>query len=106
MKKLLGLIFNRWTLTAVLLLAALLVVWIVGPLFAIGEWRPLDSERSRWITTAVLVLIVVAMAFWSLWRARRGNARVVDQLVAASPPQASAARVCCEYPAPPRPSVT
>ncbi len=89
MKKLLGLIFNRWTLTAVLLLAALLVVWIVGPLFAIGEWRPLDSERSRWITTAVLVLIVVAMAFWSLWRARRGNARVVDQLVAASPPQAS-----------------
>ena len=56
LNKLLGLIFNRWTLLAVLLLLVLLVVWLIGPLVAVGEWRPLDSERSRWILTALILL--------------------------------------------------
>ena len=48
-KRLLGLVFNRWVLLAVVLLAIALLIWIVGPLVAIGDWRPLDSEASRWI---------------------------------------------------------
>ena len=49
MKKILGLIFNRWVLGAVLLLALAMLIWLVGPLVAIAEARPLESENARWI---------------------------------------------------------
>ena len=82
-KKLLGLIFNRWVLLAVLLLAVALVIWIVGPLVAIAEARPLETESSRWIAIGVIAALVVLIALWKSWRARRGNAAVVNQLLAA-----------------------
>ncbi|HEV7914878.1 MAG TPA: type VI secretion system membrane subunit TssM, partial [Albitalea sp.] len=83
MKKLLGLVFNRWVLLAVLLLAIALVIWIVGPLVAIADARPLETESSRWISIGVIALLVVAISAWKSWRARRGNAAVVNQLMAA-----------------------
>ena len=52
MKKLLGLVFNRWVFAAMLLIALSLVIWIVGPLVAVAQARPLDSERARWIAIA------------------------------------------------------
>ncbi|WP_431257417.1 type VI secretion system membrane subunit TssM [Roseateles chitinivorans] len=81
MKRVLGWIFNRWVLLAVLVLAVALLIWIVGPLVAVGEARPLDTERSRWITIGVLVLIVALCIAWSRWRAKRGNSAVVNQLL-------------------------
>ena len=82
MKTFFGLLFNRWTLLAVLLALALLVLWYVGPLVAIGEWRPLDSATSRWVATAVLLLAVALIVGWQMWQSRRGNRKVVDQLMA------------------------
>ena len=82
-RKVLGWIFNRWVLIAVLVLAMLGVLWLVGPMVAIGDWRPLDSERARWLTRGVLLFIVAAIIGWQIWRAKRGNAKVVDQLMAA-----------------------
>ena len=83
-RKLLGLIFNRFVLVGLLLLGLLAVIWWFGPLIAIGDSRPLDSDRSRWITSAALILAVVSIFAWSALRSRRGNAQVVAQLVAAS----------------------
>jgi len=90
MKRVLGWIFNRWVLLAVLLLAVSLLVWIVGPMVAIGEKRPLETEASRWITIGVLVALVVIWVAWSRWRARRGNTAVVQQLM--QPPSQAAER--------------
>ena len=89
MKKLLGLIFNRWTLLALLLVALLLLIWIVGPLVAVADKRPLDSEGARWVATVVLLVGVLLAVGWRLWRARRGNEQVIQQLKAA-PPAAAA----------------
>jgi len=83
MKKLLGLVFNRWVLLAVLLLAVSLVIWIVGPLVAIAGREPLESEGSRWIAIGGVLGFVVLLVAWNAWRARRGNAAVVNQLMAA-----------------------
>jgi type VI secretion system protein ImpL len=90
MKKLLGLVFNRWVLLAVLLLAASLVVWIVGPLVAIAGHEPLADERARWITIGLLIGLLALSLAWSAWRSRRGNVAVVNALMAA--PAATNAR--------------
>jgi type VI secretion system protein ImpL len=87
MKKLLALVFNRWLLLAVALLAMALLLWIVGPLVAIAEVRPLESERARWWAIAIVVLLAVLVCAWRAWRASRGNAAVVKQLLAAPPAQ-------------------
>ncbi|OWQ84440.1 hypothetical protein CDN99_24435 [Roseateles aquatilis] len=81
MKRFLGWIFNRWVLLAVLLLAVALVIWIIGPLVAIGELRPLESEGSRWLTIGLIVLLVAGVIAWNRWRAKRGNTAVVNQLL-------------------------
>ncbi|GAB3772203.1 type VI secretion system membrane subunit TssM [Ramlibacter monticola] len=84
-KKLLGLVFNRWLLLALVLLALGVAIWIVGPLVAIAERRPLETESARWIAIASLGVLVVALVAWKRWRAGRGNAAVVNQLLAAAP---------------------
>lgn len=81
MKRVLGWIFNRWVLLAVLLVAMALVLWIVGPLVAIGDWRPLDSSASRWITIGAIVGLVAVWIAVGRWRQQRGNAAVVQQLL-------------------------
>ncbi|ACB36309.1 type VI secretion protein IcmF [Leptothrix cholodnii SP-6] len=81
MKTLLGWIFNRWTLAVVALLALSLLIWIVGPLIAVAEVRPLDSTRSRLMLIGCLVLALLLMAAWSAWQARRANRSVVEQLM-------------------------
>lgn len=89
MKKLLGLIFNRWVFIALLLITLSLLIWIVGPLVAIADARPLETEFSRWVAIGVIVLMAVAIAAWKQWRARSGNAAVVKQLLAPSTTGAS-----------------
>lgn len=91
LRKILGLVFNRWVLVALLLLFVLALVWLFGPLVAIGEVRPLDTDRARWVATGVVLLATVAAIGWRLWRARRGNAKVVEQLAAAPTGPAAAA---------------
>ena len=83
MRKFLGLFFNRWTLILLLMLALLAVLWIIGPLVAIGQWRPLDTVAARWVVTAVIVALLVAVVTWQVVRARMGNRKVVEQLAAA-----------------------
>lgn len=85
MKKVLGWIFNRWLLLGLLLIALSLLLWIAGPLLAFGEARPLETERARTIAIVVLVLLTALRVAWGRWRARRGNAAVVQQLIQSVP---------------------
>ncbi len=81
MKKLFGWIFNPWLLLVLGLLALSLVIWIVGPLIAIAERRPLESTNARWGVIGLIVLLVVLRKLWQAWKARSTNAKVVDQLL-------------------------
>ena len=85
MKKILGWLFNRWLLLLLGLLALALLIWIIGPMVAIGEHRPLESETARWIGIGVIALLVALRVAWQAWRARHTNAKVVDQLLAPAP---------------------
>ncbi len=63
--------FSSAVVRAVLALAAFvlvaLAVWFIGPLIALGEWKPLASVGLR-ITTLclLLVLVIFALLGWSL----------------------------------------
>ena len=61
-RRLLGYLINRTTLTIVFLLVLSLVIWFVGPLLAVSlssaTMRPLGPEWIRWCVIAVV---------WLLW---------------------------------------
>ncbi|MBU6437345.1 MAG: type VI secretion system membrane subunit TssM, partial [Betaproteobacteria bacterium] len=82
MKKLLGLLLNRWLLLALGLIALALLIWIVGPLVAIGAVRPLEPKWARLALVAVVVLIVALKKGWNAWRARRANDQMAQGLTA------------------------
>ena len=81
MKKIFAAIFNPWVLLVLGLIALSLVIWIVGPLIAIAERRPLENAGARWLLIGLIVLIVVMRKLWQAWKARSTNAKVVDQLL-------------------------
>ncbi|MDQ6685206.1 MAG: hypothetical protein M3Z16_08765, partial [Pseudomonadota bacterium] len=64
-KRLLGLIFNRWVLLAVVLAAIALVIWLVGPLVAIAGSAPLESEAARRNSILVVVALFALGIAWS-----------------------------------------
>ena len=78
MKKLLHVVLHPvlWAVIGIAALSAL--IWWVGPLIAIGEWRPLDGIWSRAILIAALVLILVLKLVLGAWRRKKTNAALVD----------------------------
>jgi type VI secretion system protein ImpL len=88
MKKVLKLIFNRWTMAILGLLAISLLIWFVGPLIAIADYRPLGSGTVRWVLIALLLLVYLGKLAWGVIKARRLNERLMDALVKQAPAQA------------------
>jgi type VI secretion system protein ImpL len=84
-KKVLGWIFNRWTMTAVGLIAISLVIWYGGPLLALGEYRPLESSTARWITIALIVGIYLGRIIWRVVKAKATNSKLFDTLLRQAP---------------------
>jgi type VI secretion system protein ImpL len=81
MRRLARLIFNRWVLLSVGLLAGALLIWWVGPEISISNFRPFETETVRWIQIAVLVLTPVGRITWKFFKARSASAALIDGLV-------------------------
>ncbi len=81
MKKLLGIVFNRWVLAALGLLAVALLIWFAGPLLAFADYRPLESETVRWIVIAIIVAAYLARVVWRALRARQSNSQLIEGLL-------------------------
>jgi type VI secretion system protein ImpL len=61
-----------------------LFVWIAGPYFAFGEWRPLEPERARVWTILALVLLWAFKGFIKSLRASRLSSKLTKAIVARS----------------------
>lgn len=57
-----------------------LVVWYVGPLIAIGGWRPLEAAWIRWLLIGLFVLIYALRRTWRWYKTRRASKRLVEGL--------------------------
>lgn len=75
-----GFLFSRWLWNFLGLVALALLVWIAGPLLAIGTTRPLESETVRIIVIAVMFGIWLLRLLWRKWREGRLNAQLLGQL--------------------------
>ena len=91
MKKLLSLIFNRWVMALLGLGAISLLIWFVGPLVSIADFRPLDSELVRIVLIALVVFGYVAKLLWSVFKAKSANAKLMEGLVKQGSPQTGGA---------------
>ncbi len=86
MKRLFRFVFNRWTMALVGLIAISLLIWFVGPLLAIAEYRPLEPENIRFIVIALVVLFYVGKQVWEVIKAKTLNTRLMEGLLHRSPP--------------------
>ena len=77
MKKLL---LNRWTFAVLGLVLLLAVIWLLGPYFAFGSARPMESVTGRVIATLILLLVWVAAMLWRTWRETRGSRKLVAEV--------------------------
>ncbi len=84
----LKLIFNRWVLLAVGILALALLVWWIGPTISISSFRPYEQEWVRIIQISFIVLTPVVRFFWQRYKAKRANKTLTDGLL--QPPPAEA----------------
>jgi type VI secretion system protein ImpL len=81
--RLFRLLFNRTVLVFLGLLACALIVWFVGPMVAIGSWRPMESTTVRVILIALIFLAWGARILFSWWRAKDINAKLLNQIAKA-----------------------
>jgi type VI secretion system protein ImpL len=79
MKRILGILTAKWFITLLGAIALSLIVWFIGPLIAVADSRPLDSEIVRLIVVMGIVFV------WGLINifARVKEARTNDQMTAA-----------------------
>ncbi len=80
MKKVKALIFNSWTLIILCLLAIGFVIYFVGPLIAIADWKPLESALNRWLLILFVILIWGAIKAFSIIKAKNEESGFLKDL--------------------------
>jgi type VI secretion system protein ImpL len=77
--------------TLVGVLALSFLIWIGGPLVAVGEVRPLGGELPRAALILVVVAIAAAAIAWDVLRRRKASAAIEQALVKDDEPEGDAA---------------
>ena len=87
MKAIFGFFRKGWVLTLLGLLALSLVIWVVGPLFAFADYKPLEPELPRWLLIGLLFAIwVVRLAFKAFLSLRANNTLLTSLATPAQAP--------------------
>ena len=73
-------LFNRTTLTILMLLLLSAVIWFVGPLIEIAGYPPLAPAWIRWTLIAIVWTLWFIKLFVRWWRERNVNAALLGQL--------------------------
>src|ERR687884_689431 len=92
MKKIRDVLFNRWVLGALIVIALSLVVLLVGDALGFGDHRPLESALARWLVVLFIVLFWVAWELIRAWRIRRANQAMLQGIAGADGEAESSAR--------------
>ena len=80
MRRLVEILVARWFVTLIGALILALLIWFLGPLIAIAEYRPLEGEVARFVAVLVVMMVWGLANLWSQHKARQSNARMVGEL--------------------------
>ncbi|HEX8614132.1 MAG TPA: type VI secretion system membrane subunit TssM [Telluria sp.] len=75
-----GVVFGRQLWIFFGLLALCCMIWLLGPIVAIGQMRPLESELARWCAIGLVFAIWLLRALYRNWRAARLNSQLLTQI--------------------------
>jgi type VI secretion system protein ImpL len=75
-----GFVFGRQLWIFFGLLALCCMVWLLGPIIAIGQVRPLESELARYCVIGLVFAIWLLRGLYRNWRAARLNAQLLTQI--------------------------
>lgn len=85
MSKLRRVLVSPFLAGALAVLLVSLAIWLVGDLLQFGAWRPFEPVVNRIVATAILIVIwLIILAVW-LWRRRRRNVAMVEEIAAPDP---------------------
>jgi len=84
MKKIIGLLKQRWLITLFGVIAIALFIWYLGPLFGFGQSRPFEAKSHRLIAIGILFLIWALSRGVMFWRAKRRNSEMMAGISAQS----------------------
>src|SRR5258708_23317991 len=79
MKRVLGILTAKWFVTLIGAIALSLIVWFIGPLLAVADMRPLESD---WVRLVVVMAIVFVWGLVNIF-SRVKQARTNDQMAQA-----------------------
>ena len=85
MKKLFRFLFNHWTMAILGLTAICLLTWYVGPMIAIAEYYPLESDTARLLIIALIIGFYLGKLLWKVFKSHNLNARLMDGLMRQEP---------------------
>ncbi len=80
MNRILSFFLSRGLWNFLGLVALALLIWVAGPLLAIGASRPLESAAVRAWVIGLIFLVWILRWLWRKWREGRLNARLLGQL--------------------------
>jgi type VI secretion system protein ImpL len=80
MKRFFALVFRPAVLMVLGALCLALLIWFGGPLIAIADWRPLQSQTARIVLILVLLLLWLGKLAWNALRARMANRKLFEAL--------------------------
>ena len=92
MIKIKQILFNRWVLGGLVVLALSLVVLLVGDAIAFFDYRPLETLLARWLLVAFFVLVWVVWEAVRLWRIRKANQAMLQGIAGGDAEGESSAR--------------
>jgi len=81
MKFVLKILTNRWLISILGLVFLACIIWLLGPLISIGEWRPLATGTAQLVLIAVVVLIWSARKLIKFFRANKAEQQMVEGMV-------------------------
>lgn len=70
-----------WSVSAIGVACACLLVWHAGPLLMLGSIRPLESLAARVITIGVIVIVYLGWALYRLWNLLRSDHAFADLIL-------------------------
>ncbi|SDX13596.1 type VI secretion system membrane subunit TssM [Nitrosomonas communis] len=87
MKKVFKFLFNRWTFRILGLVALSALIWFAGPLIALAEYRPLETNTARSICIVLIIGFYIGKLAWGYIKTKNLNTKLMDALLRqVSPP--------------------